>query len=483
MISNPFIAIENELNNIDDILQKKLDNYQVERADISQKLQEKNIKIMFFGAYNAGKSTLINTILKENRAEIGDIPTTDRVDTYLWNGYKLLDTPGINAPIEHETISKEQLEKSDLVVFVIRKDDEDASSTYKEIFDLLKKEKDVFLVFNYSGLDKNGVGEGSVQLSINRLNKIMLLEATKYGIEDELLKKIELIPINLKTALKAQIENKEKLLEHANYNQFEERFSLWLGQYNSEHQILKTLKRQIENQLLLPIINGIEGNNTKLDGFIEGLELLNAQKESLKMEMEIFVQDKISTLLPRVINLLEDSNSSAVESELSKVYKDIEAYLSEILKESILTIEKESLKLQSSAMVTTPTSSNGIDFDPTILIPIIATIPLPPQIKIIVTAVIGIATAIFGGDNSQTDRENELQRAKALQISQVTQDIRSKILTSILKQSKELIDKSFKTSIDEIKQNITKEKENINREESIKTVLNEARVKINSINF
>ncbi len=483
MISNPFIAIENELNKIDDILEKKLDNYQAERADISQKIKEKNIKIMFFGAYNAGKSTLINTILKENRAEIGDIPTTDRVDTYLWNGYKLLDTPGINAPIEHETISKEQLEKSDLVVFVIRKDDEDASSTYKEIFDLLKKEKDIFLVFNYSGLDKNGVGEGSVQLSINRLNKIMLLEATKYGIEDELLKKIELIPINLKTALKAQIENKEKLLEHANYNQFEERFRLWLGQYNSEHQILKTLKRQIENQLLLPIINGIEENNTKLDGLIEGLELLNAKKESLKMEIEIFVQDKISTLLPRVINLLENSNSSAVESELLKVYKDIELYLSEILKESILTIEKESLKLQSSAMVTTPTNSNGIDFDPTILIPIITTIPLPPQIKIIVTAVIGIATAIFGGDNRQTDRENELQRAKALQISQVTQDIRSKILTSILKQSKELIDKSFKTSIDEIKQNITKEKENLNREESIKTVLNEARVKINSINF
>jgi len=483
MINNPFVAIENELNKIDDILEKKLDNYEKERGDISQKLQEKNIKIMFFGAYNAGKSTLINTILKENRAKIGDIPTTDTIDTYLWNDYKLLDTPGINAPIEHENISKEQLEKSDLIVFVIRKDDEDASSTYREIFDLLKKEKDVFLVFNYSGLDKNGVGEGSVQLSINRLNKIMLLEATKYGIKDELLKKIELIPINLKTALKAQLENKERLLEHTNYNQFEERFTLWLGQYNSEYQILKTLKRQIENQLLLPVINSIEKNHTQLDGFIEGLELLNAQKESLKMEMEIFVQDKFFILLPRVINLLEDSNSSAVESELLKVYKDIELYLSEILKESILTIEKESLKLQSSAIVTTPRSSNGIDFDPNILIPVIATIPLPPQIKIIVTVVIGIARAIFGGDNSQTDRENEIQRAKALQISQVTQDIRSKILTSILKQSKELINKSFKTSIDEIKQSMTKEKENLNREESIKTVLNEARVKINSINF
>jgi small GTP-binding protein len=482
MISNPFIRIENELNKIDDILEKKLKNYPDARADIHQKLEEKNIKIMFFGAYNAGKSTLINSILKEDKAKIGDIPTTDTVDTYLWNDYKLLDTPGINAPIEHEAISKEQLEKSDLVVFVIRKDDEDASSTYREIFDLLKKEKDIFLVFNYSGLDKNGVGEGSVQLSINRLNHIMLSKATEYGIEDSLLEKIELIPINLKTALKARLEDKEKLLEHSNYNEFEERFTLWLSQYNSEHQILKTLKRQIDNQLLLPVINSIEKNHTKLDGRIEGLELLNAQKENLKMDIEIFVQDKISTLLPKVIALLEDGETESVKNELSEVYRAIELYLSEILKESILTIEKESLKLQNNEISSVP-SSKGIEFDPKVLLPLIATIPLPPQIKLIVTAVLNIATTLFGSDDGETERENERQRAKALQISQVTQDIRNKILTSILKQSKELIEKSFQTSIDEIEKDIKKEKENLNREENIKTLLNEARVKINSINF
>ena len=482
MINNPFVAIENELNKIDDILEKKLDNYEKERADISQKLQEKNIKIMFFGAYNAGKSTLINTILKENRAKIGDIPTTDTIDTYLWNDYKLLDTPGINAPIEHENISKEQLEKSDLIVFVIRKDDEDASSTYREIFDLLKKEKDVFLVFNYNGLDKNGIGEGSVQLSINRLNQIMLSQATKYGVEDSVLEKIELIPINLKTALKARLENKKKLLEHANYNQFEERFLLWLGQYNNEHQILKTLKSQIENQLLLPIIKSIDKNHTQLDGLLGALELLTAQKESLKTEMEVFVQDKVSTLLPKVIHLLEENNRDGVKDELSTVYKEIEQYLSKILKESILTIEKESLKLQSSEIREVP-NSKGIGFDPNILLPFLATMPLPPQIKIIVTTVIGVLSALFAGDDNQTEKENEKQRAKALQISQITQDIKNKILTSILTQSKKLIDESFKTSIDEVNQNINIEKENLNREESIKSLLNETRIKINSINF
>lgn len=159
MQNNPFIQIEQELNKIEDILKENIPNYEKEIADISQKLKDKNIKVMFFGSYNAGKSTLINTILGSESARIGDIPTTDSVDTYLWNDYNLIDSPGINAPIEHETISKEQLYKSDLIVFLIRKDDEDSASTYKEIFELLKNGKDIFLVFNYSGLSRDGVGE------------------------------------------------------------------------------------------------------------------------------------------------------------------------------------------------------------------------------------------------------------------------------------------------------------------------------------
>lgn len=478
MINNPFILIENELKNVDDILEKQLENYKEERADISQKLQEKNINIMFFGAYNAGKSTLINTLLKEKKAIVGDIPTTDTIDTYLWNDYKLLDTPGINAPIEHENISKEQLEKSDLIVFVIRKDDEDASSTYKEIFDLLKKEKDIFLVFNYSGLDKNTIGEGGVQLSIDRLNKIMLLEAKRHDIDDELLKTINLIPINLKTALKARLENKEKLLEHANYLEFEERFTLWLNQYNSEHQILKTLKSQIDKQLLSPVINRLEINQSELSVLVENLKLLISEKENLKMEIDRFIQNQISILLPKVIELLENDNQQSIKNELSKVYEKIETHLSGILKESISTIERESLELN----LIVP-KKEGSNFDPKLLLPLIATIPMPPQIKIIVTAIITITTTLFGGNDTETEMENERRREKALQISQATQDIKSKILSSILKQSKEIIEKTFEKNINVINQKIKSEKENINRENHIKTLLKETRVKISGINF
>ena len=44
---------------------------------------------------------------------------TDRVDYYEWNGYMLADTPGVGAPIEHEDVTTEHLEKADVVIFVM----------------------------------------------------------------------------------------------------------------------------------------------------------------------------------------------------------------------------------------------------------------------------------------------------------------------------------------------------------------------------
>jgi tRNA U34 5-carboxymethylaminomethyl modifying GTPase MnmE/TrmE len=69
-----------------------------------QKVNERTLRIQLYGTYNAGKSTLVNVLLGKNEAVVGEIPTTDKVDEFNWNGYKLLDSPGVNAPIEHEEI-------------------------------------------------------------------------------------------------------------------------------------------------------------------------------------------------------------------------------------------------------------------------------------------------------------------------------------------------------------------------------------------
>ena len=59
--------------------------------------------IMFYGLYNAGKSTLINALCQEYVAKTGDVPTTAAIQPVPWEGYSLVDTPGINAKDAHTT--------------------------------------------------------------------------------------------------------------------------------------------------------------------------------------------------------------------------------------------------------------------------------------------------------------------------------------------------------------------------------------------
>ena len=75
--------------------------------------------IMVYGVYNAGKSTLINALLGQELAAVADVPETARVQGYRWGDFEVLDTPGIDAPLEHEAITREQLVQSDVVIFVV----------------------------------------------------------------------------------------------------------------------------------------------------------------------------------------------------------------------------------------------------------------------------------------------------------------------------------------------------------------------------
>lgn len=111
-----FETVYGELNNFRDGFAKDL--YQ----EVKTAKHEMKPSIMFYGVYNAGKSTLLNALISENRAAVADRPTTDSIDTYQWQGYEILDTPGIDAPIEHQKTTEEQLLKTDVVLFVVSGD-------------------------------------------------------------------------------------------------------------------------------------------------------------------------------------------------------------------------------------------------------------------------------------------------------------------------------------------------------------------------
>ena len=220
-----------------------------------QKVNEQTLTIQMYGAYNAGKSTLINVLLGKNVASVGEIPTTDRIDEFNWNGYKLLDSPGVNAPIEHEEVTLAQLEKTDLIVFVIRQDDQDVVDIYNRIFACLLKHKHVFIVLNYNGLNPNSTGEGSVNLLIEQINKVLLNESKKYPLKEDFYQNLSILPLNLDIALKGRLGQKQPLLAYSGYDIFITQFYEWVKSYDNERHFVSAIKHYLFQSLLLPVQN------------------------------------------------------------------------------------------------------------------------------------------------------------------------------------------------------------------------------------
>jgi hypothetical protein len=121
-------------------------------------LQQYQPVLMFYGIFNAGKSTLVNALLSEEGREIAPVgagPTTSKVECYRFGDYELYDTPGIDAPIEHERLAKEHLQRSHLVVFVLSSRGHfDEQQVVDEMASILQIPRDLVIVIN----DKDGYG-------------------------------------------------------------------------------------------------------------------------------------------------------------------------------------------------------------------------------------------------------------------------------------------------------------------------------------
>lgn len=110
--------------------------------------------IMFYGLYNAGKSTLINALCKQDIAKVGDVPTTASIQTVPWEGYTLIDTPGIDARDEHTRIAQKEIEQSDIVLFVMDNADTfDNAAVYQAIIEILGSSKALIVILNQKNVE------------------------------------------------------------------------------------------------------------------------------------------------------------------------------------------------------------------------------------------------------------------------------------------------------------------------------------------
>jgi len=160
-------------------------------------------KVTIFGKTNAGKSSLLNSLLGYSRAIVTDIQGTTRdtlEETFIYKGYKfiLIDTAGIRKSddiVESIGInkSKDMLESSDIVLFVVDRSIPLDSNDYDIINRLT--DKNVIVVVNKADLKqvanldeipfKNRIEISTLdQKSIDSLKELLYNEVMKNRVDN-----------------------------------------------------------------------------------------------------------------------------------------------------------------------------------------------------------------------------------------------------------------------------------------------------------
>ena len=191
---------EQILNMLNDV---EIDLSKLEKSFDSGKLIREGIKTAIIGKPNAGKSSLLNAILKEERAIVTDIEgtTRDTIEEFVnINGIplKLVDTAGIrNAKNEVEKIgvvkSKKIAQTADLIIAIF---DSSKNLTQEdiEILDLIKG-KTVIIVLNKMDLESKIDENNEIIKSVSE-NIIKISALNETGIENLYNKIAELFNLN-----------------------------------------------------------------------------------------------------------------------------------------------------------------------------------------------------------------------------------------------------------------------------------------------
>ena len=159
------------------------------------------ISVAIAGKPNAGKSSLLNTLLNEDKAIVSDIPGTTRdsiEDSLIINGinFRFIDTAGLretNDVIESKGIekTKEKIKKAKILLYLFDINDTNINEIKNSVNSFRRDDLSIILVRN------------KIDLKIN--NKNLLND----------LKKLELIEISA-TEKKSVLKLKERLIDEVN---------------------------------------------------------------------------------------------------------------------------------------------------------------------------------------------------------------------------------------------------------------------------
>jgi len=309
------------------------------RKHVQEKMENFAPTLMVYGTYNSGKSTLINALLGvEELAKTGDAPETSQVHAYEYQGYTMYDTPGINAPIQHEQVTEEHLKKCEIVLFVLSNAGSfEEEYIYKKICDIVKMEKPLLIVLNNKiNSDPNAKETIAAFDKVNiNLSKI----GDREGIE-HIEEKLSLLMVDARTALEGKVEQEKELIDESNITRLEEKLKELLEDTDSS-EVIRAL-----NQYILEFISAMidkmdtQIDNPELQKTEELLTFLEKRKSRTEIEARNIIYRKTELLASHVREYLLSGKGETY------ILKYLEGAIDELVSKINLAFEKSASEVE-----------------------------------------------------------------------------------------------------------------------------------------
>lgn len=290
---------------------------------VQERLDNGRPIIMVYGIYNAGKSTLLNALAGEEKATVSNRPETSEVIPYRWRDFELLDTPGIDAPQDHEAISREQLAVADAVIFVL-----DSTSTfeetrvYDEIVDILAKGKRTIMVIN----NKSGLVHG--QPEIERIYDKVLQNVETFcrerGMDEALWRDMPFHLVNAREALKGKVEGKQPLIDDSGIENLEHKLDQVLAETG-----LRDVINTVGTRLVAEIKNALEEANRTDNNEARPVEEQGVALTTTRAAVTNTIAQELNRCARRIENGIVDAHGKG-EMAVRALLEDVGAHLANV---------------------------------------------------------------------------------------------------------------------------------------------------------
>lgn len=291
-------------------------------------------KVMVYGIYNSGKSTLINALCKEEVAEMADRPMTEQITEYDRGDYILVDSPGVDAPIEHERVTEEFINKCNIILFVIStKGVFEDRDNYKRLANLIEKDIPFIIVLNERGtaINKEWTEEEKKRAKFDYDQELKVIQ---YKVIENLIKesndtkiadKYEVVVVNGKKALTGILRDKPKLYDASGVNFLDKRITQLLQNDNSIKSLFKQPIYNLNecmNEVEKIITQNMSGDTS--EDFGMRIHVLESKRNNIMQDFRILIKQAVHSHLEELTNSYVNGDSDIFETIANTIFMDID---------------------------------------------------------------------------------------------------------------------------------------------------------------